>query len=365
MKKCLRPLGTALALLLLAAGAYAVSAGDSLVSLSYLRDIFFPKAVQAGENAAGQALQSTYDSAMDELNAAYSAVVNGGGGGSGDGYHSDTLQPRSWTDGQTITLSTGSTFLMLEGAAAVTHTGAVIDVTDGAETASGDLLRAGHRYLVGEDTSAGVTVLSGQAQLGLQGRYTLSPGRGQHTPFFDVNQRDWFYAPVNLVYERGLFSGVDSGHFAPGSSMDRAMLMTVLHRLAGSPAAAGTSFTDVPEGKWYSQAIQWGAGQGITSGTGGGTFSPFGRVTREQAVVMLYHYATKYLKRSADTTADLSVYRDLDQVSDWARAAMTWAVGQGIVNGVNSGGVRSLDPKREATRAEMATMLQTFCEKIL
>lgn len=366
MKKFLRPFGTALALALLAVGAYAVSANDSLISLSYLRDVFFPEAVQAGEKAADQALQKTYDSALDELDAAHSAAVNGGGGGSGDGFYSDTLQARSWTDGQAIALSTGSSFLMLEGSASVTHTGAVIDTTDGAEAASGAVLRAGHRYLVGEDTSAKVTVLSGQAQLGVQGGYTLSPGKGQHTPFFDVSQRDWYYAPVNFAYERGLFSGVDSSHFAPGSSMDRAMLMTVLHRLAGRPdGGSGTSFSDVPDGKWYSQAIRWGAALGITSGTGNGTFTPFGQVTREQAVAMLYNYATKYLGQDGGAMADLSGYQDLSQVSGWARPALAWAVGQEVVSGVNKGGAFFLEPKREATRAEMATMLQTFCEKIL
>ena len=250
MKKYIRPLGTALVLALLAAGAYAVSADDSLISLSYLRDTFFPKAVQTGGQSADQVLQGVYENALDELDAIHSAAVNGGGGGSGDGYYSDTLQPRSWSDGQTISLPTGSGFLMLEGAATVSHSGAVVDTTDGMETDSGSVLRPGHRYLVGEDTAAQVTVFSGQARLGVQGGYTLSPGRGQHTPFFDVNQNDWFYTPVNYAYERGLFSGMDENHFDPGGSMNRAMLMSVLHRLAGAPAdGGGLSFADVPDGQ--------------------------------------------------------------------------------------------------------------------
>ena len=219
---------------------------------------------------------------------------------------------------------------------------------------------------MGEDTAAQVTVFSGQARLGVQGGYTLSPGRGQHTPFFDVNQNDWFYTPVNYAYERGLFSGMDENHFDPGGSMNRAMLMSVLHRLAGAPAdGGGLSFADVPDGQWYSQAVRWGAAQGITSGTGEGVFSPFNQVTREQTVVMLYNYTTKYLKRGSGTVANLSDYQDLDRVSEWARPAMAWAVGQGIVSGVNNGGLLTLEPQRGATRAEMATMLQAFSEKIL
>ena len=181
-----------------------------------------------------------------------------------------------------------------------------------------------------------------------------------------MNQNDWFYTPVNYAYERGLFSGMDENHFDPGGSMNRAMLMSVLHRLAGAPAdGGGLSFADVPDGQWYSQAVRWGAAQGITSGTGEGVFSPFNQVTREQTVVMLYNYTTKYLKRGSGTVANLSDYQDLDRVSEWARPAMAWAVGQGIVSGVNNGGLLTLEPQRGATRAEMATMLQAFSEKIL
>lgn len=363
MKKYLRLLGIAFVLSLLAVGGYAASSNDSLISLSYLRENFFPKAVQAGEEAAGKALQDAYNSALSQLDAVHGGMAGSSGRG---GVYSDTLQPRLWSDGQTISLSTGAGFLMLEGSAAAAHNGALVDVTDGAEVASGAGLVPGHRYLVGEDTTAAVTVLSGQASLGIQGGYTLTPGKSQHTPFFDVAQNDWFYAPVSYAYEQGLFSGMDANHFDPGGSMNRAMLVSVLHRLAGSPApGGGVSFVDVPDGQWFSQAVRWGAAQGITSGTGENTFSPSGQVTREQTVVMLYNYTVKYLKKSAAGQADLSGYQDLNQVSGWARTALAWAVEEGIVSGVDNGGILTLEPQRGATRAEMATMLRSFCEKIL
>lgn len=362
MKKYLRPLAAAFVSLLLIAGAYAASSGDSLISLSYLQKTFFPKAVQAGEEAADKALQDTYDSALADLKAAHSAAS--GGGGSGE--YSDTLQPRSWSDGQTIALPTGSGFLMLEGSARVTHGGAVVDTTQGTEVASGAALVSGHRYLVGEDTSASVAIQSGQAVLGVQGSYVQSPGKGRHTPFYDVSQSDWFYTQVNYAYEQGLFSGIDQNHFAPGGSMDRAMLMTVLYRLAGSPAqSGGASFSDVPDGQWYSQAVRWGAAQGITSGTGDGRFSPAGQVTREQTVAMLYNYASKYLKKDVSAGAGLSGFRDQDQVSQWAGTAMAWAVQKGVISGVDNGGAIALEPQRGATRAEMAAMVKNFCDKIL
>lgn len=361
MKKYLRPLGTALALVMLVAGAYAASSNDSLISLSYLRDTFFPKAVQAGEEAADQALQNTYDDALDQLDAAAQETPSGI---DQSGSYSDTLQPRVWSDGQTITLPTGSGFLMLEGSAGLSHSGAVVDITSGTETAPGTALIPGHRYLV--DTSATVTVLSGEASIALQGSYTLTAGKSRHTPFYDVSQNDWFYAPVGYVYERGLFAGMDQNHFDPGGSMNRAMLLSVLYRQAGSPAqSGGPSFADVPDGQWYSQAIRWGAANGVTSGTGADNFSPFAQVTREQTVTMMYNYAVQYRRLDPGTGADLSGYADMDLMNGWARPAMAWAVKNGIITGVDSGGVRTLEPQRGATRAEMATMLRAFCENIL
>lgn len=358
MKKYLRPLGLALVFCLLTAGAYAAASGDSIISLSYLRDTFFPKAVQAGEEAADKTLQETYDKAKAQLDA--------GGGAGTAGNYSDTLQRREWPDGQIITLPTGAGFLMLDGSATVVHTGVVVDVTAGAEVASGAALTQNHRYLVGENTDAAVTVRSGQAAVGIQGSYALTPGKSQHTPFYDVKQSDWYYAPVGYAYEKGLFSGMDANHFSPGSPMNRAMLMSVLHRLAGSPApAAQLSFNDVAGSSWYAQAVLWGASQGITSGTGNGNFSPDGQVTREQAVAMMYNYASKYMNLTGGAGADLSRYADLNRLSGWARPAMAWAVEQGIVSGVANGSTLTLDPQRSATRAEMATMLQAFCEKIL
>lgn len=361
MKRYLRPVGLVLAFLLLTAGAYAAVSGDSLITLSYLRDTFSPKAVQAGEEAGNKLLQKTYDEAKSRLDAA-----GGGGATVGVGSSSDTLQRREWPDGQIITLPTGAGFLLLDGSADLVHTGAVVDVTAGAEVPSGTALVRNHRYIVGEGTDAAVTVRSGQAALGLQGSYTLTAGKTEHTPFYDVSQNDWYYAPVGYAYDKGLFSGMDANHFSPNSPMNRAMLMSVLHRLAGSPAPiTQLAFHDVAGNSWYAQAVLWGASQGITSGTGNGNFSPDGQVTREQAVAMMYNYATQYMHLSAGTGADLSRYADLNRLSGWARAAMAWAVEEGIVSGVANGSTLTLDPQRNATRAEMATMLRAFCENIL
>ena len=232
MKKILRSLGLVLAFVLLTAGAYAAASGDSLISLSYLKNTFFPNAVKAGEEASDKLLDKALDDALAQLN----AVGQPPAGGGGTGLSSDTLQRREWSDGQIITLPTGGVFVLLDGGADLVHTGVVVDVTAGTEVASGGKLILNHRYLVGENTDAAVTIRSGAAALGLQGGYALTPGKSQHTPFYDVSQSDWFYTPVGFAYERGLFSGVDENHFSAGTSMNRAMLMSVLHRLAGKPA---------------------------------------------------------------------------------------------------------------------------------
>ena len=270
MKKLLRPLGLVLVFMMLTAGTYAAVSGDSIISLSYLRDTFFPKAVQEGTDAANKLLQETYDSALAELDA-----VGNSGSTVGTSSSSGTLQRREWSDGQIITLSTGSSFLMLDGSATLVHTGAVVDVTAGSEAASGAALIRNHRYVVGEGTSAAVTVRSGQAAIGVQGGYTLTAGKSEHTPFYDISQSDWYYDPVGYAYEKGLFAGMDANHFSPGSPMNRAMLVSVLHRLAGSPVSSGgPEFTDVAAGSWYAQAVGWGASQGITSGMGNNKFVP-------------------------------------------------------------------------------------------
>lgn len=363
MKRYLRPLGVLLVLILLAGAAGAAAAGDSLISLSYLRETFYPSALRMGEKESDRMLQETYNKALGQLDAAHAGQT---GGGSGAGQSSDTLAPRDWSDGEVISLTTGSGFLLVEGSASAEHSGVVVDVTAGTELASGGKLTAGHRYLVGEGTGAWVTVRSGQALLGIQGDYSSTPGFARHTPFYDIPQDLWCYDAVNYAYTQKLFNGIDEHHFDPEGVMNRAMLVSVLHRLAGSPAqSGGPVFTDVPAGEWYSEAVAWGAKEGITLGVGGNAFAPTGRITREQAVGMLYNYTTKYLNRSTGAGANLSAFPDEGRVSGWARTPMAWAVELGIINGSIVNGTVTLAPQGEATRAQMAAMLRTFCEKVL
>lgn len=166
----------------------------------------------------------------------------------------------------------------MAGTGEVIHSGAFIDVTEGVEIPSGSKLTPGHRYLAGEDTSAVISVRSGAMYLGLQGSYGYEPGGGDPMPFVDVAQGDWFQSAVEYVYGNGLFSGMSADRFSPGTTMNRAMLVTVFYRLAGSPEgelnAADASFTDVADGSWYAPFVRWGYVQGVTARHGGWEFRP-------------------------------------------------------------------------------------------
>ena len=220
---------------------------------------------------------------------------------------------------------------------------------------------------MGEDTSAQFTVLSGGASMGVQGSYAFANGGTAATPFYDVSSADWYYEPVRYVYEKNLFSGMDDHHFSPNGAMNRAMLMTVLYRMGGSPSgqlqSADVSFRDVADSAWYAPYVKWAAAQKITAGTSPDTFAPEQQVTRQQVAVLLYSFAGNYLGKQTDQRADLSGYSDLSQASDWARGALSWAVGTGIM-GSSSSDRLTLSPQKSASRAEVAAMLRAFSEKM-
>ena len=169
-------------------------------------------------------------------------------------------------------------------------------------------------------------------------------------PFADVKENDWFYEAVYYCYDQGWFKGVSDTEFAPKASMTRAMVVTVLWRLAGEPGVATTApFSDVESGKWYSQAVVWAYNMGIIQGYDDGCFGVNDSVTREQLVVMLWRMLGK-----PAVTGDLSNFKDADQISPWAKEAMSWAVGIGVINGDDTG---ALNPGGQATRAEVAQIM--------
>lgn len=179
--------------------------------------------------------------------------------------------------------------------------------------------------------------------------------------FDDVPQNIWFASGVQFAAEQGLFTGVSANEFAPYDPMTRAMLVTVLHRLDGADASGTNSFTDVLNGKWYTNAIAWASANGIVEGLSGNRFAPNAPIAREQLAAILFRYA-KACGYDVSARAELTAYADAAQVSTWAGDAMRWAVAAGLISG-RSGA--QLAPKGEATRAEVAVILMNFVQKVV
>ena len=137
----------------------------------------------------------------------------------------------------------------------------------------------------------------------------------------DVKEDDWFFEAVEFVYAAELMNGIDSYCFAPQDEVSRAMIATVLHRLAGAQKAGGSNpFPDVEAGRWYSDAVIWAAGEKIIEGYGNGSFGTNDPVTREQLVTMLWRYQGK----PAGEEDALAAFTDADQISSWAKDAFVW-----------------------------------------
>lgn len=182
----------------------------------------------------------------------------------------------------------------------------------------------------------------------------VSPAESESwTHVADVKSDDWYYESVKQVYEKGLFYGTSDSTFSPQETMTRGMLVTVLHRLAGTPETLATDqFSDVAADKYYTEAVAWAVENNIAQGYGDGSFGAQECVTREQIAIMLYNYAG-----NPEPKGTLDNFTDAEQSSKYARTALCWAVEQGIIAG-KGGGI--LDPKSEATRAEVAAMIVRY-----
>lgn len=179
-------------------------------------------------------------------------------------------------------------------------------------------------------------------------------------PFADVTKNSWFYAGVRYVYSHGLMKGVNDDSFDPNGATTRGMVITILHRLEGSPVPEkACTFADVKSGSYYEQAVTWGAENSIVNGYSREQFDPDGRITREQMAAILFRYA---LLKNYDMSpqSDLSGFSDYTKVGSYAIAALSWANGAGLINGTST---TTISPDGTATRAQSATILARFCEQ--
>lgn len=182
-------------------------------------------------------------------------------------------------------------------------------------------------------------------------------------PFTDVDTAKWYHLSVDYVLTHKMMNGVSSRAFAPNANLTRGMLVQILYNLEGKPKGTAANFSDVQADAWYAEAVGWAASNKVVTGYADGTFRPDAAVTREQAAAILYRYAqSKGIDVSVGENTNILSYVDVQQASEYAIPALQWAVGAGVLNGKNGG---RLAPTGTATRAEIAAIMQRWCENII
>ena len=235
--------------------------------------------------------------------------------------------------------------------------GTTIDLAQYAPTKSGATFEG---WYADKGLTKKITSVKLDANTTVYAKWTETPVSS--LPFGDVKSADWFYNDVKYVYDKGMMAGTAADVFAPNATTTRAMIVTILYRLEGSPAVTGTSaFVDVPAGQWYTDAVNWAAANQIVKGTSATTFAPNDSITREQMAAILYRYA-QYKGYDVTKKADLSGYSDNGQVSAYAKDALAWANAAKLINGVTN---TTLAPQGNATRAQVSAILHRVCDGVV
>lgn len=296
-------------------------------------------------NDEGTAVGEAMTFSVDLSGVAYYQAPSHGGSGSSGGSASTTY---------TLTFETN-------GGSAISkvtkNKGTTIDLAQYAPTKSGATFEG---WYADKGLTKKITSAKLDANTTVYAKWTEAPVSG--LPFGDVKSADWFYNDVKYVYEKGMMAGTAADVFAPNATTTRAMIVTILYRLEGSPAVTGTSaFVDVPAGQWYTDAVNWAAANQIVNGTSATTFAPNDSITREQMAAILYRYA-QYKGYDVTKKADLSGYSDNGQVSAYAKDALAWANAAKLINGVTN---TTLAPQGNATRAQVSAILHRFCDGVV
>ena len=188
-----------------------------------------------------------------------------------------------------------------------------------------------------------------------------TPDPAPELSFEDVQKGDWFYDDVMNVSQRGIVKGVADNLFAPNNKLSRGMIVTMLYRLDGEPAVPGdAAFTDVPSDQWYAKAVAWAHQNKIAQGYEDGTFLPNKNISRSELAAFLYRYG-QYKEYDTTAKAELSTYEDGSGVADWAKDALSWAIGSGLIKGRTE---TTIVPQGEATRAEAATIFSRMLKQM-
>lgn len=293
----------------------------------------------------GTAVGEPVTFSVDLSGVAYYQAPSHGGSGSSGGSASTTY---------TLTFETN-------GGSAISkvtkNKGTTIDLAQYAPTKSGATFEG---WYADKGLTKKITSVKLDANTTVYAKWTETPVSS--LPFGDVKTADWFYNDVKYVYDKGMMAGTAADVFAPNATTTRAMIVTILYRLEGSPAVTGTSsFVDVPAGQWYTDAVSWAAANQIVKGTSATTFAPNDSITREQMAAILYRYA-QYKGYDVTKKADLSGYSDNGQVSAYAKDALAWANAAKLINGVTN---TTLAPQGNATRAQVSAILHRFCDGVV
>ena len=282
---------------------------------------------------------------VDLSGVAYYQAPSHGGSGSSGGSASTTY---------TLTFETNGGNAI---AKVTKNKGTTIDLAQYAPTKSGATFEG---WYADKGLTQKITSVKLDANTTVYAKWTETPVSS--LPFGDVKSGDWFYNDVKYVYEKGMMAGTAADVFAPNATTTRAMIVTILYRLEGSPAVTGTNaFVDVPAGQWYTDAVNWAAVNQIVKGTSATTFAPNDSITREQMAAILYRYA-QYKGYDVTKKADLSGYSDNGQVSAYAKDALAWANAAKLINGVTN---TTLAPQGNATRAQVSAILHRFCDGVV
>ena len=186
--------------------------------------------------------------------------------------------------------------------------------------------------------------------------------------FSDVaGPNDWSHEGIDYCVRRSLMVGTGAGTFSPGMNCSRAQIVQILYNLSGDKTDYSRyylPFTDVAPGAWYYDAVAWAYFNNVVSGTSATTFAPNDVITREQMAVILYGYTAEFAPEFTGNAASLNTFPDAGSVANWAYAAMSWAVGNGLISGMGSGGVSYLAPQGSATRAQASAIIMRYCQLI-
>ncbi len=234
--------------------------------------------------------------------------------------------------------------------------GTTIDLSDYIPT------RAGYTFAgwySDKELTEKVTSIKLNSNTTVYAKWTLNAG-GTVAGFTDVKIEDWFAEEVQYVVDKGLMSGTSSTTFAPNGTTTRGMIVAILYRMEKEPTAPASVFTDVKAGAYYEKAIDWAAANEIVKGVSETTFAPDQAITREQLAAILYRYA-QFKGYNVSKMNKLDSYADAAQVSPYAVPAMQWANAENLITGKSA---TILDPKGDATRAEVSSILMRFCENI-